>query len=85
MTRREQHLAEQKATARARLEAIHDTLRRLAAQEHALERRRYQTRLVAVGKLVDAAGLLEWPDAVLEKALKQIADQGARGFGGADI
>jgi hypothetical protein len=71
-------LAQQLADQKARLQQQKDTLVRqqrvLDSRLAALTQHRRQARLVQVGKLVEAAGLLWVEDAVLEKAFSRVAE-----------
>lgn len=73
-TRLAQQLADQKARLQHQKDMLARQQRQLDARLAALTQQRRQARLVQVGKLVEAAGLLWVEDAVLEKALARVAE-----------
>jgi ferric-dicitrate binding protein FerR (iron transport regulator) len=75
MTRQEQRLADQRAAMHQRIAELKQRQHRLDVQQAALDRRKRERRLLAVGKLVEAAGLLWVDDGVLEKLLADIRER----------
>jgi hypothetical protein len=74
MTRQEQVLAEQKAKLQERSKALKQQEKILDVRLEQLARRRTARRQMAVGRLVEAAGLLWYPDDVLEKWFAGLAE-----------
>lgn len=74
-TKLAQQLAEQKARLQQQKETLARQQRALDSRLAALTQQRRQARLVQVGKLVEAAGLLWTEDAVLEKALARVTEE----------
>ncbi len=73
-TKLAQQLADQKARLQQQKETLARQQRTLDNRLAALTRQRTQARLMRVGKLVEAAGVLWVEDAVLEKALAHMAE-----------